>query len=197
MAARTTAALLCALALTLGGPAAAAAQEEPTGIERWPKAARPQAPVMRQGACPFECCRYGRWIVSQPTVVRRRPTGTAPVAFRLAAGARVLADTGFVRVDTIGLVVLREPYLDRMNDIPYVAGDSLLVLDYIGEGVYNGWLRGRAVQTEVFWLGEGPGVARVVRHPSMQWWVRVRDRRGRTGWVDMATTAVDGNYGCG
>ncbi|MFN2567749.1 MAG: hypothetical protein ABR499_22370, partial [Gemmatimonadaceae bacterium] len=191
-----------ASALALAAPAAVAGAQQRVSLERWPEAPRPRAPVIRNGACPFECCRYGRWTLREPAVARRRPSRSAPVAYRLATGAKLVADTGFVRIDTIGLIVLRENYVDRMNGIPYVAGDTLLVLDYVGENVFNAWLRGRAIQTEVFWLNDDPErprelPGRVVRDHSSQWWARVRDRRGRTGWVDMAKTAVSGSDGCG
>jgi len=185
-----------ALALVFGlvgsGVPARAQEEGATGLDRWPKAPRPEAPFIRHRGCPFECCRYGQWTLVGSAVVRRRPSAKAPVSFRLVNGAPILADTGFVRIDPIGLVILRAPHRDEMNDIPYVAGDSLFVLDYVGENVHNAWLRGRAIQTVV---DELPG--RVVREPRAQWWARIRDRRGRVGWVDMDKTNVSGADACG
>jgi hypothetical protein len=188
-------------ALALFAPASAiAAQGAEAG--RWPEAPRPKAPVVVHQACPFECCQYGRWTLRERAVVREHPTSNARVLFRPGTGVRLFADTGFVRIDSIGLVVLRTDYLDRMNGVQYVAGDSLLVLDYVGEGVHNGWLRGRAVQTEIFWIPEDPVRPRampgqLVRNVSAQWWARVRDARGRRGWVDMSRTAVNGADACG
>jgi hypothetical protein len=179
-----------------------AAQDSSAAGSRWPAAPRPKAPIIIHRACPFECCQYGRWTLREPAVVRERPTRNARVLFRPRTGVRLFADTGFVRIESVGLVVLRTDHVDRMNGVRYVAGDSLLVLDYLGEGVHNGWLRGRAVQTEIFWLPEDPLRPRempgqLMRNVSAQWWARVRDARGRRGWVDMSRTAVSGADACG
>jgi hypothetical protein len=185
-----------AATLALAVLATSARAQEDAASTRGQVAPRPKAPVVVQRACPFECCRYGRWTLVEPAVVRRRPSPSAPAAFRLPAGTGVFADTGFVRIDTIGLVVLLEPHFDQANRIQYAPGDSILVLDYLGEMVTNAWFRGRRIQTPTFWEPADRGIARVERDVSMRWWARVRDRRGRRGWIDMSTTDVHGADAC-
>src|SRR5690348_4997611 len=48
------------------------------------------------GACPFECCRYGRWTATSSVAIRRARVAGAPIAFRVAAGETVDALTGVV-----------------------------------------------------------------------------------------------------
>lgn len=166
--------------------------------ERFVRAPRPKAPVVVSGACPFECCHYGDWKLLGAASVRRRPSDTAPMSFWLKRGQAVFADSGFVQVDTIGLVVMRANHVDAMYKTPFASGDTLLVLDYLGEGQYNAWWRGYSIQVESFWDAPGPKSAgSIVRQLSMRWWARVRDARGRRGWMDMDKVRVSGADACG
>src|SRR5687768_15814521 len=99
--------------------------------------------LTRWGACPFECCIYRDWIAEGPVVVRTEPRSGASVVATLPAGARFEADTGFVRITGIQLVVVSRPVEawvhqpgrrdgGRPDTIP--AGDTLLVLEHLGEG---------------------------------------------------------------
>ena len=166
--------------------------------ERFVRAPRPEAPVVRPGACPFECCHYGDWKLRGSARVRRRPSDSAPISFGLKRGQAVFADSGFVRIDTIGLVVMRTTHLDAMYHTPFAKGDTLLVLDYLGEGQYNAWWRGYSIQVESFWDVPGSESAgSIVRPLSMRWWARVRDAHGRRGWIDMDKARVSGADACG
>jgi hypothetical protein len=44
---------------------------------------KPPQPFIDRGACPFECCTYRSWDVTEPTVVRKAMNERSPVAFRL------------------------------------------------------------------------------------------------------------------
>lgn len=191
-----TIALLASLAPS--GPVLAQQPDTVPGVdERFERASRPEAPVMRPGACPFECCHYGDWKLRGAARVRGWPSDSAPISFGLKRGQAVFANTGFVQIDTIGVVVLRANHVDRMYKTPFAKGDTLLVLDYLGEGQYNAWWRGYSIQVESFWDAPGESAGSIVRQLSMRWWARVRDARGRRGWIDMDKVGVSGADACG
>lgn len=187
-------------------PTVAVSAQQPDSIpglyESFVRAPRPKAPIVMPGACPFECCHYGDWKLRGAATVRSRPSDNAPKSFGLKRGQAVFADSGFVQIDTIGMVVLRTSHVDAMYHTPYGAGDTLLVLNYVGEGQYDAWWHGYSIQTESFWdsLGQTPGprtVGSVVRNMSMRWWAQIRDSRGRRGWVDMYKVKASGVDACG
>jgi hypothetical protein len=175
---------------------------------------RPVAPYITS-ACPFECCTYGAWRFETPVVLRSAPRPDAPQVARLDAGARVRADSGRVQVDTFGIVVAMRGFEDRDGGGRYIAGDTLLVLDYLGEGFFHVWVRGEKRQQSLADVLQsfGPPVGRAtlplreVRPPVSNWWahvtlpplVRKDDRAAeRRGWVLMAADVnVRGADACG
>ena len=183
------------------------------------RAPRPQAPYVT-AACPFECCTYGWWQFVTGAAVQAAPRPSAAVVARIGAGERVRADSGHVRLDTLGLVLVRRDFRDPDAGADYRAADTLLVLDYIGEGFSHVWVRGERRQLSlVHVLGMHGPVVRAdtaalleLRAPRAAWWVHVTlpartasesdtaGRRGaaRRGWVHMTTELdVRGADACG
>ena len=163
------------LALGAGWVGAAAAGERP------PKA------LIDQGACPFECCHYGRW-----TAKRRIPAfaaareGAAHVAW-IARGTQVEALDGFVR--TAG-----QPFRVRRMHGDYRAGDTLMVYTYLGEGSFRIWHAGHWRDEDLgFSPYGGSGGTRCADDSRCwgalsaplrsAWWVRVRLPDARVLWV--------------
>jgi hypothetical protein len=157
-----------------------------------PPPSGPSLPYVAEGACPFECCTYGTWTTTAPLPVRAQPDGTAALVFTMAPGTAFEADSGNVYVTRPGLVVADASF--ALDGGPTVApGDTLYVLDDVGEGYVNAWYRGTvyAVSGE-FWnwgsppdaYQRGPFAARLLRPAEARWWAHVR-ADGREGWVDM------------
>jgi len=177
---------------------------------------RPTAPYVT-AACPFECCTYGEWRFESATTLRAEPRADARTVAELAPGTRVLADSGHVRIDPIGLVVADREYRDRDGVDVFPAGDSILVLDYLGEGFFHVWSRGALRQlaldevlstfgNPVASADRTPHALREVRPPSSAWWahvtplplVRKEAAPPRRGWVLMtAEVDVRGADACG
>ena len=160
---------------------------------------RPVAPVVVGGACPFECCRYGAWTLSTPAEVRARPSSKAPRLARLTRGSAVNADSGIVIVTRLGVVVVRRPYRDPAMNVHYVPGDTLVLLDYLGEGFWNEWSRGRTQQVSESWDRAPGGDAQLLVEQESEWWALVTWRdatREHRGWIDMRNVGVDGADAC-
>ena len=168
--------------------------------------------LTRWGACPFECCIYRDWIAEGPVVVRTEPRSGASVVATLPAGARFEADTGFVRITGIQLVVVSRPVEawvhqpgrrdgGRPDTIP--AGDTLLVLEHLGEGHVMMTHGDDLISAEQFWpSGDGwtpyggPKGAVIGTHAA-EWWARVRTGAGATGWIDAYGSELGNVDACG
>jgi hypothetical protein len=121
----------------------------------------------------------------------------------MPAGTKLRADTSLVVVTRIGLVVLRRPYSEGEGGLRFASGDTLLVLDYLGEGTTRVWWRGQIALVETFWdraaMGKDTG-AELVREPRREWWAHVMalDPKGvREGWLEATRYRVDGADACG
>ena len=169
--------------LTGGAPAPAIAQPAPPRGLTFPR----EDP----GACPFECCKYGRWVASAAVTVRRERLAGAAPAFSVAPGETVDAITGVVVTTQPGRArVLAALTLDGLT---LAAGEEVSVLRYAGEGAYLVCARGRAVEAE---SEEAGGHLRVLSTPRVVWWVQIRNARGEVGWSDQPDRFT-GRDGCG
>ena len=165
-------------------------------------AARPVAPYVVHGACPFECCRYGKWKVLGGAVLRAAQSSQAPVVGHVASGTEVRADSGNVVVDTIGVVAVSGAMSDIESGRTFAKGDTILLLDYQGEGYRGAWLRGHTISVSEFWSATGANGAKLVRAPHTAWWTHLSvPQQGDTlrGWVNMTTDSVrvSGSDACG
>ncbi len=160
-----------------------------------PLARRPAAPLRIEEACPFECCTYGTWTTSEPTSVYRQTGDTAAVAFTVPAGTTLEAPTGHVLLTQIGAAVTRDTsrlYRDDGSFRTAAPGDTLLLLDYVGEGTHHTWYA-----DSVYQISLSAQLERL-REPESQWWARVETADGRAGWLWMdRTPPVRGVDACG
>lgn len=169
--------------------------------------------LTRWGACPFECCVYREWVAEGPVVVRAEPTTDAAVVVTLPPGTRFDADTGFVRITGAQLVVATRPVEawrhevgrrdgGRPDTIP--AGDTLLVLEHLGEGHVMLTHGDDLVSAEQFWPSPdgwtpydgGRGQVVAGQHDA-EWWARVRTADGTTGWIDAYRSELGNVDACG
>lgn len=171
-------------------------------------AQRPHEPYIDDGACPFECCTYRDWTALNAIRVYAAPRKAAPVSFTIPRGERFRALTGHVRFDRVGVVVMRHPMTlsgDQDRDTVRVApGDTVYVLSDMGEGYVRLWVRGHVVSEEEFWMAPGQDQSGdphargiLIREPVEMWWVKVRSRTGRIGWIRMDQAEERGADACG
>ncbi len=190
-------------------PGTTAAVETPTTpAPAAPRTGGPPEPYVSRGACPFECCTYGDWLLE--TAAPAFPVASTDPApsFQIPANTRVRADSGNVIVARPGLVVADRPFPVQGTDgAPVVAaGDTLWLLDYIGEGYVHTWYRGQTYETSgEYWPWDpadasAPGApdyaARRLRDTDASWWVHVTLPDGRAGWVRMDDVEATGDDAC-
>ena len=149
-------------------------------------------PHIVQPACPGEGCSYGEWMPCEVVPAYATLGDTTAVAFDLADRERFEVETGAVWIERPGVVVVTrpKPRSERGTDaIVFQPGDTLLVLDYIGEGYFNVLHRDTIVETEVFWRTVNFAApdsfyrAEVLAEGMAEFWIRIRSQSGREGWV--------------
>ncbi|MDP3772687.1 MAG: hypothetical protein Q8Q85_00300 [Gemmatimonadales bacterium] len=105
----------------------------------------------------------------------------------------ILADSGIVVVTPIGLAVVDSAVDDPESDFSFAAGDTLFLLDYLGEGLRRIRVREETLRVSEFWDSTGRHGARLLRPPLQIWWVHVTlDPPGVRGWILMTTDVVAG-----
>lgn len=163
--------------------------------------ATPPIPLIDKGACPFECCRFGRWVSQSFLRAYRAEGDTAQLAFTIASGDTFIAITGNVHMDRPGMVVVTKPVLS------FSPGDTIYTLTYTGEGSIDIWSHGTIANIEMFWRGNDDLDSAIVDinadrwkrysgvlvvRPVMIWWVQIQRADGLTGWLRLVNTTSDG-----
>lgn len=159
----------------------------------------PPLPYIDQGACPFECCVYGSWTARQAVVTYAAPKDSSPVAFVIKKRQVVTAETGFVKTTKAGVTKVVKPIsLGYDQDVSDPApephlhlrpGELLYTLHYQGEGFDLFWYRGKAYSDQI--ASDAPDTdpphpelnLQVLSRPVAVWWVKVRTKNGRIGWL--------------
>ncbi|MEX2282402.1 MAG: hypothetical protein WEE89_07955 [Gemmatimonadota bacterium] len=92
----------------------------------------------------------------------------------------------------------------RIDQRPHAArflpGDTMVVLDYVGEGRWKVFYKDRILEVEGFWGAEQPGppVAEMLGRYSSEWWAHITMNDGRKGWLLIVPPMrVIGADGCG
>lgn len=155
--------------------------------------AGPRMPFEDIGACPFEGCTYRDWIANAPVTVRTERRADAPIAFTLGKGDYVRAITGIVITVRPGRVQFRRAVdlVTTAGPLHIEPGETLYLLTYHGEGATTAWFKGRLydeVDGSEFFNGlcdDRPGTCNgtILERPKKIWWVRLRSRRGLSGWT--------------
>lgn len=146
------------------------------------------------GACPFECCVYREWSVVADTTLYKNRSNNAPVGFKVKKGERVTGLTGVVVTLAPGKAVATGDMTvgeGSNRKVRVRRGDVLYLLHSVGEGSYKIWFRGRLYEEQPQTAEEHATLPqsvvrlpylRMLRAPRTVWWVKVRNKRGQTGW---------------
>lgn len=175
----------------------------------------PERHLLRNDVCPFECCTYGEWNVIECFTAFEEQNSASTQVFAAEPGDTVRGISGDVHVIEPGVVLIKHelPEWDwefKENPLPPVQpGDTLLVLDGLGEGLYNvfhrdtvftvmsNWRSRENLAQLEDWIVEQTGGI-LESYPETVWWAPVENRSGQRGWVDMGESIrVRGIEGCG
>lgn len=194
--------VLCVVAVTL---------QFASALKVSAQAPRPGQPFIERNVCEGEGCALTRACTLAPVRVFSTEGDTTRISFRLPRGDTVRTLEGHMHHRRVGAVLmLRDTTLrDRIADaeVRVSRGDTIPLLSYSGEGSYFVWLRGGRRVMSAFFDNPREGGSSVGRAGKLlyetagDWWVKIRDRRGREGWVKAGRDVIDliGHYGdsCG
>lgn len=157
----------------------------------------PDSVLMRAGACPFECCVYGEWRADSVIPILAEPADGALPVDTLRPTDRFRARTGYVEVRGPAIVVVLDTVQgDAAAEIAFAPGDTLVVLDYIGESFWNVWHDGQVKEISAFWGAEaGSPKGAYYGDYRRAWWVNAEKPGGQSGWfradLDVQLSGVD------
>jgi hypothetical protein len=185
-------------------PPEAAAPSPPAAddpVARW-AALLPDSLRHRGNACPFECCVYRDWTPTGEVALRPRPSHTEAAGTVIPANQTFTADSGFVRVTGISLVEVTDTVVAEPGvAATFLPGDTLVVLDYVGEGHFNVWDGERVREVGGFWGAEvwpSSGILIGGERYAREWWVHATTRAGDKGWFNADSVArLRGADACG
>lgn len=177
--------------------------EDPNRIVR-SDTGRLEFPRIRRNFCGGEYCSYDFSVVACTTLVlRSADSGNAPEVGHVNAGDTVVVETGKVHIPVPGLAIMRRDHvvsyeaamtaagIPLYDSLRLAAGDTLLLLEYRGEGFWAVGHEGRWAVVEEFWAGpvkrisgrlEDELPAILIKAPEVIHWMRLRSRSGSTGW---------------
>lgn len=147
---------------------------------------KPPVPYYDWGGCPFEGCTYQQWTTKQEVVARAEPSLTAKTLFKVPRGQNVEGLTGVVIVEKPGIVKVLKPVTLGYNDkgegplLKLKAGEQLYTLASLGEGAMQFWYKGKTYTLDYDYERNQ---IKYGATPKSQWWVKIRDKQGREGWV--------------
>ncbi len=156
---------------------------------------KPPLPHYDWGACPFECCTYREWKANQDVVAYSDHKNGASVAFTIQKGEWVAAETGVVITTKAGITKVLKPFklgYQEGQNVPSIdakPGDILYTLHYAGEGFDLFWFKGKKYTDQIASNKPTPVPpppefnVQVISRPEADWWVRVKNKKGQTGWI--------------
>lgn len=148
-------------------------------------AAPPRLPAIDQGFTPRPQLSYGDWVATRPTLVYAAEGDRTRPAFQLAPHESVTAMTGNIHRLAHGAVRFKwggSVTVANGDELALWPLEEVVLLRRVTEESWDAWARGQEVTLVI-----GPECSGVehfdVQLPKEEWWVHVRTRQGRTGWV--------------
>jgi hypothetical protein len=148
----------------------------------------PPNPFIDKGACPFECCTYRDWTTLKPVALLDKPDGKT-TGVSIPAKTVVHGVTG--QVWSIPLAV---PATHAFEDSPIKKGDTFYTLHSAGEGFWVVWFKGKTYSIDMTEPADNAYLEKASK--GAKWWVQVKTRDGKTGWV-LDASQFDNQDACG
>jgi hypothetical protein len=159
------------------------------------KPSEPALPVINYAACPFEGCRFRKWIVIKDVALYSSWKEARTPLFTLKNGEVVTGITG--------VHITYEPdriqVLQSLPELQLQPGDIILRYMNRGEGFADVWSKGRwRKQFNCSFITEKNSTgclwdcaAKVISEGRKDWWVQVKRAQGQSGW-----TKSDDQFDC-
>ena len=132
----------------------------------------------------YSCgCGYGAWQANDTLPVYSAERDTSHVAFHLRPGERLDAQPGYHHVLRPAVVIVFDTLKEYQHR--FLPGDTLYVLQYVGELSYRVQHKDSVTEIHRFWAPQrrnGPKGA-LVQAGVEEWWVPIRTASGRSGWI--------------
>ena len=152
------------------------------------EADEPPLPFYDMGACPFECCSYGKWTATKETVLLKDFDDLSSSVAVVKGGEDVQGITGVVITMKPGKVkITKEGIFNVENSseqIRLLPGDVIYHLRYVGEGNDKFWFKGIFLvdRTSIMHVGKCEAWE-VLDLPEWVWWAKIRRQNGEVGWT--------------
>jgi hypothetical protein len=170
--------------------------------------------------CPFECCRFGKWICKDTINVYEQEGDTSVVQYTLLNNDTIYSYTGNVHIEKFGKVVVTKPVYD------FLTNDTLIVTYCCGDEDFYLYKNNIKYCTEIFWpfllyeedvhdryfydeylkdLKDPFYSGIMIERPQIVWWVKIM-KNGISGWLFLKNKTpfcfdidenIDGMDGCG
>lgn len=161
---------------------------------------KPPIIFIDKGACPFECCTYGKWKTEEKVVLYARPDKRSKIIGSVPAKAKVTALTGEVR--TVGGRFVVKKQFEK-----YQPGDVLWLYTYLGEGVFKIWYKGKMYEEKLGFSPYGGSMGsrcevkelcwgEMDKELDQTWWIKIKTAKGVTGWTTQSEN-FSGADACG
>jgi hypothetical protein len=149
--------------------------------------AEPALPVINFAACPFEGCKFRKWIAIKDVVLYS--------TWKEARSPVVTLKNGEVVTGITGVHITYKPdriqVLQPLPDLQLQPGDTILRYMYRGEGFADVWSKGRwRKQFDCSFITEKSSsgclfdcAAKVISEGRKDWWVQVKRAQGQSGWT--------------
>ena len=155
-------------------------------------------PYVVDPACPGEGCLYGQWLSCDSVRLLEGPDPDASTLSWLERDQWFEVEGGRVIVRQPATYVARRAVPDDSvgweSWIPMSAGDTLYVLDYLGEGFHNVSWQGSIQNSFQFWVGQRPDTvhsALALLQPGInEFWGSTRLPSGELGWLQVVPQSV-------
>ncbi len=191
----STLAVRCILLLTCTLLALAVRGQSEGPVGKPLRSAKPPAlPRIERHACPFECCTFREWTVTEASDLYDNWQQSRKKIGKLPQGAKVQGLDGIY-------ITFFPDRVRATRDYPeegIKAGDEFLRYMYVGEGSAQFWFNGKfdtlsmAVSGSECYKG---CAAELLAAGKKEWWVQVKTSDGKLGWV-LAHGNFDGMDAC-
>lgn len=127
-------------------------------------------------------CNYGTWQLLKPAIVYATAGDTSNAIAQLSVGDSLVAHQGWMYVDQPGVVVVHTAYRHISP------GDTLFVMQHIGETTYRVWYKNSLTETGAFWSGDdyfgtpNPRGHQILK-PKQSWWISFTTSSIPSGWL--------------